>query len=159
MFVICFAFHPRKLIFAAGGGSNDVKLFVLDPNGQVIRRLVLSGHTNDVYDIKFLENDRLTSASEDNLIKIWDTNSLTCLQTIRAHEDSVRSLCLHPSGRIMVSASFDNKLIVWWLSDDNSSATQIQVLEGHHYGFEQVRFDPSGRQLVSSGSNKLIVWE
>lgn len=159
----CIAFHPEKLILAAGGLRNNVSLWKVEPNGNLHSLLILKGHTSYVLDVQFLPNNTVATAGTDKTIIIWNTYSdykqAICLKIFRAHEGRVSKLCLHPNGRIMVSASGDKKLIVWWLSDNNSSATQIQVLYGHHYGVEQVVLDPSGRQLVSSGSNELIVWE
>jgi len=159
----CLAFHPEKLILAAGGLCNNVSLWEVEPNGNLHSLSLLKGHTSYVLDVKFLPKDTVATAGTDKTIFIWKTYSnykeVICLNIIRAHEGRVSKLYFHSNGRIMVSASGDRKLIVWWLSDDNSSATQIQVLDGHHCGVEQVVLDPSGRQLVSSGSNELIVWE
>jgi WD40 repeat protein len=164
MEVLCLAFHPEALILAAGGLCNTVNFWEINPKEMKIGRIAhLTEHESYIHDIKFLSSNTLATASADNTINILKTSDnfrrVECLRTLKFHQNRVRSLCLHPNGRIMVSASFDNKLIVWWLSDDNSSATQIQVLEGHPYGIEDVVFDPSGRQLVSAGSNVLIVWE
>ena len=163
MCTLCLAFHPEKLILAAGGWCNNASLWEVEPNGVVHRLLDLGGHKCYILDVKFLSESTVVTASTDKTIIISKISSdfKQCMSfyIIRAHHDRIPSLCIHTNKRVMVSASEDKKLIVWWLSDDNSSATQIQVLDGHHYGFEQVRFDPSGRQLVSSGSNKLIVWE
>ena len=168
MEVLCLAFHPA-LILAAGGLCNTVNFWEIEPNKMTIGRIAhLTEHKSYIHDIKFLSSNTLATASADNTINIciaYDNfRRVECLRTLKFHQNRVRSLCLHPNGRIMVSASLDKKLIVWWLSDDNSSATQIQVLDGHPYGIEKVVFDPSGRELVSAGSDNagsdvLIVWE
>jgi len=163
MTTLCFAFHPKKLILAAGGLCNNASLWEVEPNGIAHRLLDLGGHKSYIVDVKFLSESTVVTASTDKTIIISkissDLKQCMSFYIIRAHHDRISSLCIHTNKRIMVSASGDKKLIVWWLSDDNSSASQIQVLDGHHYGVEQVRFDPSERQLVSSGSNELIVWE
>jgi WD40 repeat protein len=165
MCTLCLAFHHEKMIFAAGGLCNNVSLWGVEPDGTLQSLSRLKGHTSYVLDVKFLPKGRVATAGTDKTIIIWNTSSdfkqVMSLKKILSHQDRVSNLCLHPNGRIMVSASAsgDNKLIVWWLSHDNSSAIKIQVLDGHHYGVEQVVLDPSGRQLVSSGSNELIVWQ
>jgi WD40 repeat protein len=162
MCTLCLAFHPEKMILAAGSLCNNVSLWGVEPDGTLQSLSRLKGHTSYVLDVKFLPKDRVATAGTDKTIIIWNTSNykqVICINIIRTHEGRVSKLCLDKSGRIMISASGDNKLIVWWLSDNNLSAIQIQVLYGHHYGVEQVVLDPSGRQLVSSGSNELIVWE
>jgi hypothetical protein len=163
MCVLCLEFHPEEMILAAGGLCSDVTLWQIEPIGLgLIKISDLIGHSSYVHDVKILK-ERLVTASADNTIKIWGTSSdfrkNVCLRTLQAHRDRVLSLCLHPIERIMVSGSSDNTGIVWWLSDDNSSATQIQVLDGLS-SFKNVLFDPSGTHLVSSDSDcTSVVWE
>ena len=163
MTTLCLAFHPKKLILAAGGWCNNASLWEVEPNGIEHRLLDLSGHKSYILDVKFLSESTVVTASADKTIIISkissDFKKCMSFNIIRAHHDRIYSLCIDTNRRVMVSASEDKTLIFWWLSVDNSSATQIQVLDGHHYGVQQVRFDPSGRQLVSSGWNELIVWE
>lgn len=164
MEVLCLAFHPEALILAAGGLCDTANFWEIDRNEMTIGRIAhLREHESYIHAIKFLSSDTFATASADNTINICRADDnfrrIICLRRLKVHQNRVRSLCLHPNGRIMVSASLDKKLIVWWLSDDNSSATQIQVLEGHPHGIEDVVFDPSGRKLVSAGSDVLLVWE
>jgi WD40 repeat protein len=164
MAVLCLAFHPEALILAAGGLCDTANFWEINPNDMTIGRIAhLREHKSYIHDVKFLTSDTFATASADNTIivcRAYDKfRRINLLRGLNAHQKRVLSLCLHPNGRIMVSASLDKKLIVWWLSDDNSSATQIQVLEGHPHGIEDVVFDPSGRQFVSAGNNVLLVWE
>jgi WD40 repeat protein len=159
MCVFSIAFHPKNHIFAAGGQSNDIKLFELAPNGRVVGVSTLRGHGNYVYVVKFLEGNRIVSASADNSIKIWDTNSGTCLQTLPAHEDSVRGLWIDSSERVMVSISSDKTMKVWWISGPNAKMIQNLNINGHPYDIEKIASDWSEEQLVSAGSVQLNFWK
>jgi WD40 repeat protein len=157
MCVFCLAFDPKKLIFAAGGNSIGIKMFELVPSGHVVREFALEGHTNYVYDVKFLNRDRLASASADNSIKFWDTTSRTCLQTFRVHQDSVRGLWFDSSERVMVSISSDKTMKVWWLSDLDATLVQNVNFKGHSYSIKEIVSDQSGAKLISAGSDDLSV--
>ena len=50
---------------------------------------VLEGHTNSVFSIKKLPNNRLISCSRDKTIKLWDINTGECLRTFHKHEKGV----------------------------------------------------------------------
>ena len=53
------------------------------------------------------------SCSRDNTIKMWDTNSGYCVQTIHAHSDWIRKIAINIKGNLMASASKDETIIVW----------------------------------------------
>lgn len=82
----------------------------------------LRGHIGDIYHICILrkEGDHphghfLASASLDHSIKIWNTSESQCLRTLRAHRDSVSSLC--SLGETLFSAGMDGMVIQWnWMT-------------------------------------------
>ena len=163
--VLCVAIHPsgKNPILAHSGLCNDVILCQLDESLTTPKMITnFSGHTNYIYDVGFLKDDsngiKIASASADRTIRIWkyDFASYTCCMKLDAHKEKVRTLSIHPNRRIMVSASFDGTTIVWWLSDDNSSATPIQILQGQ-FGISKVVFDPSGRRLLVSSTENIQV--
>jgi WD40 repeat protein len=62
----------------------------------------LESHSGWVYSAAFShDSTRLTSASGDKTVKIWDVNSDECLQTLEGHSGQVYSLAfLHDSTRL-----------------------------------------------------------
>ncbi|MBK7391550.1 MAG: hypothetical protein IPI23_21495 [Bacteroidetes bacterium] len=76
----------------SGGQDNTIKLW--DSAGILIS--TLSGHTGDVYDVKFSMNDDfIISGSQDNTIKIWDRASGLVVHTITGHAMMSDQLLLH----------------------------------------------------------------
>ena len=58
--------------------------------------------------------DLMVSCSRDQTIKLWDTTSGYCLQTLReGHSDWIRKVALNPKGTLMASASKDETILVW----------------------------------------------
>ena len=166
--VLCVAIHPsgKNPILAHSGLCNDVTLCQLDESLTTTARVIkIYGHRNYVYDVVFLKDGsdgsdsiKFASASADETIRIWESDfaSFTCCMILNVHKERVRTLSIHPNGRIMVSASLDGTTIVWWLSDDNSSATPIQILQGL-FGSNDAVFDPSGRRLLVSSTENIQV--
>ena len=55
----------------------------------------------------------LASASADKTLKVWDTNTDQCLDTLQGHTDWVWSVCYAPGGQILASASSDKTIKIW----------------------------------------------
>lgn len=56
----------------------------------------------------------MVSCSRDQTIKVWDTNSGYCIQTLReGHSDWVRKVILNAKGTLLASSSKDETIIVW----------------------------------------------
>ena len=53
------------------------------------------------------------SASYDSTIRIWDTQSCTCLHTLNGHEDPVHSISFQPVGDFLVSGAMDGHINIW----------------------------------------------
>ncbi|GAA5911118.1 Pac1p [Sporobolomyces salmoneus] len=53
------------------------------------------------------------TGSRDKTIKIWDAVSGQCLKTLVGHDNWVRALIFHPSGKFLISASDDKTIRTW----------------------------------------------
>ena len=84
---------------------------------------ILSGHTDTVNAVKFLQNfscNLLLSGSVDKTVKIWFFNTVaktySCIQTISDHGSSINCLAVASgSGAIFASGSADAVIKIWSL--------------------------------------------
>ncbi|OBT85483.1 hypothetical protein VE02_07365 [Pseudogymnoascus sp. 03VT05] len=59
----------------------------------------------------------MATGSRDKTIKLWDARG-TCLKTLVGHDNWVRALVFHPSGKYLLSVSDDKSLRCWDLSQE-----------------------------------------
>ncbi|KAH0785441.1 F-box-like/WD repeat-containing protein TBL1XR1 [Histomonas meleagridis] len=79
--------------------------------------IVLKGHTNPVYAVRWNEKGILASASFDNTLRIWDPQNGTCLHTLQSHTMQIYAICFSPDGELIASGSADQSIKVWRVSD------------------------------------------
>lgn len=109
-------------------GSADTDIIVWDPISESgLYRL--RGHTKPITDVRFLEkghHHHIVSSSKDHLIKIWDTDTQHCCQTLVHHKSEVWAIDVNHSETRLVSGSGDRHIGVWQLRGglgDEESAT------------------------------------
>ena len=116
----------------------------------------LEGHTGRVRSVAFShDGHRLASASDDNTVRLWDSETGALLQTLEGHTDWVNSVTFSHDGRRLASVSGDNTVRVW----DGETGALLQTLEGHTDWVNSVTFSQNGHRLASaSEDNTVRVW-
>ena len=81
--------------------------------GKEVARCVQDGGMNDIAISRDIR--RIATAGQDNMIRIWDSQSGAQVATLRGHESAVYSVCFSPDGRRLVSGGDypDNTLRLW----------------------------------------------
>ena len=67
------------------GASDKYEIYLCDQNYKIIN--ILSGHTNDIYKIFELNNDKILSFSTDNTARIWDIYKDNTFKNIQVNNE------------------------------------------------------------------------
>lgn len=145
----------------------------------------LRGHKDAITCLAILEqgeHHHVLSASKDALLKCWDLDSQTCVQTLLGHRSEVWSFAVSPDERAMVSGSEGRELRVWNIADkpgafaqvngseasDSTSGTAGEDTADHLFSYwgliprqsnkraTEMHFNSNGKLLFVLGSDKLV---
>lgn len=77
---------------------------------------VLDGHSGTIYSVAVMAESFgmasvMFSASFDSTIKVWDLDTLECIQTLRKHDDSTNAIAVQQDW--LFSGAADNTIKVW----------------------------------------------
>lgn len=114
------------------------------------------GHTRSVEDIAISsDGSKIVSASYDNTLKVWETETGKELITLTGHNDLVEACTFSLDGKLIVSAARDKSLRIW----DAKTGLEIQKLIGHKNDVTDCVFFLDGKRLISnSRDSTLRIW-
>ena len=120
---------------------------------------VLRGHVNRVTSAFFSPNKkRIISSSFDKTIRVWDTYSGRCIQTIRGHRGRVSSACYSPDGKFILSASHgfesDSTIRIW----DASTGRCLKIINMPCRYFSIPVYSQNGKMFLSTIEDTVFVW-
>ncbi|KAJ5743781.1 hypothetical protein N7533_008651 [Penicillium manginii] len=136
--------HDSKLLASASG------IYEYDPFDDDFE----SGSV-DLVDFSH-DSKLLSSASENNTIKLWETSSGRCLQTLEGHSKRVNSVAFSHNSELLASSSDDGRIKVW----NANSGECLQILEGHTGPVNSITFSHDSTILASGSNDGMVkVWD
>ncbi|DAZ97362.1 TPA: hypothetical protein N0F65_003385 [Lagenidium giganteum] len=139
--------HSKKL-----ADSGAVALADGAMNGKPTDNVVMDGLSQGTRRVKFL-----VSGSRDRTVLLWEAFSGVMLMNFSAHENWVRCVRFHPSGRYVISAAEDKTLRAY----DIETGRCVRTLdEAHGHFLTSLDVHPSLPLMITGGIDKVInVWD
>ncbi|MEA5566844.1 serine/threonine-protein kinase [Anabaena sp. UHCC 0399] len=98
----------------------------------------------------------LASGGENKMIKLWDLETKTVINSLSGHSQGVTSVAFSPNGQVLATASDDKTVKLWHIP----TSTEIYTLVGHSHAVKSVAFSPDGQILASGSWDKQIrLWD
>ncbi len=142
--------------------ANDAELNNCDTFGSARRSLGLEiidskGHTGAVLSVAWSpDGQQLATCSTDKTVRVWDTPTGRCTNTLQAHTGAVWSVAWSPDGQQLATGSDDNTVRVW----DTTTGRCTNTLQGHTGAVLSVAWSPDGQQLATSSTDNTVrVWD
>jgi WD40 repeat protein len=139
--VLSVDFSPDGKTIACG--TFDSVLILDAETGELITSLPIPNHVGDLAFSS--DGDLLATASDDHLVRLWDTDSYELLSTLQGHGHYVNGVAFTPDGSLVISGGHDHKVGVW----DVESGQLLKMLEGHEQPVLRVAVDPLGMLIAS----------
>ena len=92
------------------------------------------------------------TTSRDKLIRLFAVHSGELLHTFIGHDNWVKGLAMHPTGKYLYSASDDKTVRIW----DLNFGKEKKRIEAHEHFISTVRFHKK-YGMIATGGHDLIV--
>ena len=112
------------------------------------------GHHSRVSCVSILSDRYVVSGSWDYTLRIWDSATGQCLQTLEGHKNRVSCVAVLPDA-IVVSGSDDCTLRIW----DTTTGKCLHTLEGHKNRVSCMAVLPGGVVVSGSDDYTLRIWD
>lgn len=171
LYVRSLSFNSNDNLFATGSEDNSVRVWDISAltTSPETPKLIqnLKGHTQDVYALEFIDEDRIVSGSGDQTLKLWSVSEGECLATIQSQtqtqaqgsdgprEAGITSLSISQNRKLIATGSLDRLVRVFELVDGNEFKL-IETFEGHLDSVYSVTFDSHDSTVISGSLDRTI---
>uniref|UniRef100_A0AC34RJ65 LisH domain-containing protein n=1 Tax=Panagrolaimus sp. JU765 TaxID=591449 RepID=A0AC34RJ65_9BILA len=127
------AISPDGRLLASCSNDMFVKIWDMTETFECVK--TFAGHEHSISSVAFVRNNTVLTASRDHFIKLWDLNSITCLQVF--HDDTwVRTIRIHANGKYFASSG--SQICVW----DVENGDRVVELQEHTNVVEVIAWAP-----------------
>jgi WD40 repeat protein len=146
------AFSPDSQRLAMGTRVIDSTVYLYDVADA---KLIASfdGHGSFIHDVTFSPDGGLiASASNDQTIRVWETESQTQLTVLRGHTDAVKCVAFTRGGERLMSGSLNGELYEWnpYRSEPGGWPLTVPsaVAAPNSSRYSRASFSPDGKYLA-----------
>ncbi|CAB3404840.1 unnamed protein product [Caenorhabditis bovis] len=155
---LCVAFSPdSRYIVSAGKESSIVKYDVKEKKiVGVIKRVkksneVQKAHYGVIFALAVSQDQKfLASGGYDNVVKIWNFNTLDHIKDLSGHRGAIYSLCFQLKTNNLFSASQDRSVKMW----DVDQLGLVDTMYGHQDGVQQISILSKQRVATVGGRDR-----
>ena len=104
----------------------------------------------------FPDGTRFVTGSGDSVVKVYDTNTLKLLMSLKGHRYCINAVAVSPNGIQIATAAEDNSAILW----DARTGRRLFTLLGHRKKLLGLAFSPDGKRLATCSADKTVkIWD
>jgi WD40 repeat protein len=119
----------------------------------------LRGHQNYVYDIAFLDNERLISGAWDQTIRVWNLRTRQELAQWKPEGKVAYSVAYSPHGAqggLIATAHNGGRIDLW----DDQSYAHLRSIGGHqNLRMTSVSLSADGKHVAARTVKEVVVWD
>lgn len=155
--ILALAFSPDGDMLVAGRQDWVASVWRLSGRIRDTEAAILRGHSDDVVHVAFsADGSRLSTASLDNTVRVWDAGTLEPVSSIAAHVKPATSAAFSEDGTRLATSSLDGTVKIW----DLISEEELVSTPGFRVPLRGVAFTPDGKQLVAGDLDGMVkVWD
>lgn len=144
------ACSPNGLLVS--GASDEICNLINLRKSQEMGNLI--EHEGAITELEFHKSKYLFSASEDASICVWNMGTVSCDKKLKGHRQAVNSISVHPTGKLMLSASRDKTVRTW-----NLIKGRLAFVTNLKEAADLVRWSPNGQHFLLAYGKRLDVYD